>query len=231
MPSLRSRLVAEAFGTFGLAFIGCAVVVVNGGFPNSGVGLIGIALAHALVLAVAITATMNISGGHINPAVTIGLLSVGRVTLSTAIAYIIAQLAGAVLGAFLVQALFPAEIVQQAMLGVPSLAGNLSVGNAIGIEIVLTFFLMAAVFGTAVSPTAPKVGGFGIGLVLVFDILVGGPLTGGVMNPSRAFGPALVGRHWDHQIVWWVGPIVGAVLAAQLWERVIMKTVDEGSGR
>src|SRR4026209_392124 len=93
MPSLGRRLLAEAVGTFGLVFVGAAVVVVNGGFPNSGIGLLGIALAHAVVLSVMITATMTISGGHLNPAVTIGLLLTPRGALPAAGAYIPTPLA------------------------------------------------------------------------------------------------------------------------------------------
>jgi aquaporin Z len=95
-------------------------------------------------------------------------------------------------------------------------------GTAIGIEAVLTFFLVSAVFGTAVSPNAPKVGGFGIGMVLLFDIIAGGALTGAVMNPARAFGPALISGTWYAQPVWWIGPIIGGLVAAQIWERVLL---------
>jgi aquaporin Z len=100
------------------------------------------------------------------------------------------------------------------MLGLPVIASSVSLGQAIGLELVLTFFLVSAVFGTAVSPDAPRVAGFGIGLVLLFDILVGGPLTGAAMNPARAFGPAAVSGEWVGQLVYWVGPIAGAILAA-----------------
>jgi MIP family channel proteins len=222
MPSLARRLTAEAIGTFGLVFIGAAVVVVNGGFPNSGIGLLGIALAHAVVLSVMITATMTISGGHLNPAVTLGLLATRRIDPLSAAAYIITQLVAAVVAAFLVQALLPPQAVQSAMLGVPVIASSVSLGQAIGIELILTFFLVSAVFGTAVSPDAPRVGGFGIGLVLLFDILVGGPLTGAAMNPARAFGPAVVSGAWVGQLVYWIGPIVGGVLAALVWEYVLI---------
>jgi MIP family channel proteins len=218
MPSLARRLTAEALGTFGLVFVGAAVVVVNGGFPNSGIGLLGIALAHAVVLSVMITATMTISGGHLNPAVTLGLLLGRRIDLPSAAAYIIVQLAAACVAALLVKLLFPPNAVRNAMLGLPVVASSVSLGQAIGLELVLTFFLVSAVFGTAVSPDAPRVGGFGIGLVLLFDILVGGPLTGAAMNPARAFGPAVVAGEWVGQLVYWIGPIAGAILAALLWE-------------
>jgi aquaporin Z len=215
-------LVAEAVGTFGLVFVGAAVVVVNGGFPNSGIGLVGVALAHAVVLSVMITATMTISGGHLNPAITLGLLATRRISAGAAAAYIVAQLAAAVAGAFLVKVLLPVGAVRSALVGVPVIAGSMSLSQAIGLELILTFFLMSAVYGTAVSPDAPRVGGFGIGLVLLFDILVGGPLTGAAMNPARAFGPALVSGEWVGHGVYWVGPIAGAVLAALLWEHFLM---------
>ena len=222
MPSLPRRLVAEALGTFGLVFVGAAVVVVNGGFPNSGIGLLGIALAHAVVLSVMITATMSISGGHLNPAITLGLLATRRISAGSAAGYIVTQLAAAVAGAFLVKALLPVGAVRSALVGVPVIAGSMSLSQAIGLELILTFFLMSAVYGTAVSPDAPRVGGFGIGLVLLFDILVGGPLTGAAMNPARAFGPALVSGEWVGHGVYWVGPIAGAVLAALLWEHFLI---------
>jgi len=225
MPSLGRRLVAEALGTFGLVFIGCAVVVVNGGFPNSGIGLLGIALAHAVVLSVMITATMTISGGHLNPAVTVGLLVTRRIDFRSAVAYVLTQLAAACVAAYLVKFLLPPAAVRNAMVGVPIIAGSVTWSQAIGLELVLTFFLMCAVYGTAVSPDAPRVGGFGIGLVLLFDILVGGPLTGAAMNPARAFGPAVVSGEWVGHLAYWIGPIAGAILAALLWEHFLLPRI------
>ena len=222
MPSLARRLTAEALGTFGLVFVGAAVVVVNGGFPNSGIGLLGIALAHAIVLSVMISATMTISGGHLNPAVTLALLVRRRIDVGSAAGYIVAQLAAAVLAAYLVKLLLPDNAVRNAMLGLPVIASSVSLGQAVGIELVLTFFLVSAVYGTAVSPDAPRVAGFGIGLVLLFDILVGGPLTGAAMNPARAFGPAVISGQWVGQLVYWIGPIAGGILAALLWEFVLL---------
>lgn len=215
--SLPRRLLAEAVGTFALVFVGAGVVVVNGGFPNSGIGLLGIALAHAAVLSVMVTASMAISGGHLNPAVTLGLLVARRVAPVAAAAYVVVQLAAAVAAAALVAALLPAAMVREASAGVPVIADSISLSQAVGLEAVLSFFLVSAVFGTAVNPEAPRVGGFGIGLVLLFDILVAGPLTGGVMNPARAFGPALVARQWVGHVVWWVGPLAGGVLAGLVW--------------
>jgi aquaporin TIP len=221
MPSLFRRSVAEALGTFALVFIGVAAVVEKSA-SGANFGLLGIAVAHAIVLSVMITATMAISGGHLNPAVTIGLLVARRTSARTALAYIPAQLIGAVLGALAVKLLFPVPAVRAALLGTPSVAGNVQLSQAIVLEAILTFFLVSAVFGTCVNSEAPKVGGFAVGLVLLFDILVGGPLTGAAMNPARAFGPALVAGQWVAHIVYWIGPILGGVAAALLWEYVLL---------
>ncbi len=221
MATLWRRLVAEAFGTFGLVFVGSAVVVVNA-FPNAAYGILGIAVAHAFVLAIMITATMNISGGHLNPAVTFGLLVARKIDLRTALPYVAAQLAGAVLGALLVKYAIPSNVGRVLSYGTPVIASSITLGQAITIEAVLTFFLVSAVFGTAVSPDAPKVGGFGIGLVLLFAIPVGGPLTGAALNPARAFGPALVSGNWLGQAVWWMGPLLGGLAAGLLWKLVLL---------
>jgi aquaporin TIP len=226
MSSLLRRSLAEAVGTFGLVFIGCASVA-SRYFGEANYGLLGIAMAHAIVLSVMITATMSISGGHLNPAVTIGLLVARRATGRTAAAYIAAQLVGAVLAALLLRFLWPVNLTRAISLGTPTIAGNIVVSQAIGIEAVLTFFLVSAVFGTCVNPNAPKVGGFGVGLVLLFDIMVGGNLTGAAMNPARAFGPALVSGQWVGHGVYWIGPLLGGIIAALLWEHVLLKSSEK----
>lgn len=222
MRSLASRLTAEAIGTFALIYFGCGAVVVSG-LPGAGFGLLGVALTHAVVLGVMITATMPVSGGHLNPAVTLGLLSIGKVSARDAGAYVLAQLAGGVLGALVLKHTLPITITELGTLGTPALSNAMNMGTGLTLEAVLTFFLMSAVMGTAVNPESPKVGGFGIGLVLLFDILVGGTFTGSAANPARAFGPAAVSGTWYAHPVWWIGPILGAVVAAQLWERVILR--------
>jgi MIP family channel proteins len=221
MPSLVRRSLAEALGTFALVFIGAGSVLSNF-FTDARYGVLGIALAHGIVLAVMVTSTMAISGGHLNPAVTIGLLVSRRGTPISAAAYIVAQLVGAVLAALALKLVYPIGVSRAVSLGTPTIASSITLGQAIGIEIILTFFLVSAVFGTCVHPDAPKVGGFGIGLVLVFDIIVGGPLTGGAMNPARAFGPALVAGQWVGQIVYWIGPLVGGILAGLVWQYLLL---------
>lgn len=221
MSSLLRRSLAEALGTFAFVFIGAASVAGKSA-PGAAYGLLGVALAHATALSVMITATMAISGGHLNPAVTLGLLAARRTTAQTAAAYIPAQLIGAVIGALVVKQALPPAGLHATSLGTPSLAANVTFAQGVALEAILTFFLVSAVFGTCVNPEAPKVGGFGVGLVLLFDILVGGPFTGAAMNPARAFGPALVAGQWVAHAVYWVGPILGGLVAALVWEYALL---------
>ncbi len=216
---------AEAIGTFALVFFGAGSIVMDH-YTGGGVGLVGIALAHAVALAVAITATAHISGGHINPAVTIGAWIGKVIDGRMALIYIVAQLLGAVVAASFLSSLYPAASVEAVSLGTPMLADGVSVSTGIMVEAILTFFLVFAVFGTAVDARAPRLGGWAIGLVLVFDILAGGPLTGASMNPARTFGPALVGGHWANHIVYWVGPILGGIVAAGVYSRLLMPKTD-----
>jgi aquaporin TIP len=213
--------VAEFLGTFGLVFIGAGAVVVDAA-KGGALGLLGIALAHAAVLSVMITATMTISGGHLNPAVTFAVWMASRIDLPRAALHIVAQLLAAVAAALLIKFLAPSMAGQVTSYGVPRIAGDVTLTKAILIEAVLTLFLVSAVFGTAVSTQAPKVGGFGIGMVLLFDILLGGPLTGAAMNPARAFGPALVANDWHGHAAYWIGPLLGAAVAAILWAKILL---------
>jgi aquaporin Z len=220
MPALSRRLLAEAFGTYTLIFFGAGAVLTNY-LPKSDFGLLGIALAHGIALALGVTATMNISGGHVNPAITLGMLAVKRIDVKAAAAYILAQLAGACLAAVTLKLVLPSAVTTAMVLGTPRIASMVTIGQATAIEAVLTFFLMSAVMGTAVSAAAPKVAGFGIGLMLFIGILIGGPLTGAALNPARAFGPALVAGHWVGHLAYWIGPVVGAVVAAFFWEKLL----------
>ena len=216
-------VIAELIGTFAFVFIGAGSIIANV-LTHGSLGLPGIALAHGLALSIMITAFAATSGGHINPAVTIAMLVTRRIAPLLGILYIVAQLVGATLAGLLLEAVYPPLVWQAAQLGTPLLAPGVSVGTGVLVEAVLTFFLLLAVFGTAVDPRAPKIGGFGIGLTVAFDILVGGALTGAAMNPARSFGPALAGGFWQSEWVYWVGPIIGAVLAALIYQYVILRT-------
>ena len=215
-------LTAEFLGTFGLVFAGTAVVVTQS-FPGGASGMVGIALAHGLILGLGITAAERFSGGHINPAVTLGFLSIRKIDAKTALAYIGAQLAGGIAGALASRLLVPNNVGRLVSNGLPQINTNVMFGPADLLEAVMTFFLMSAVMGTMVNPKAPKLGGLLLGLTVAAMILVGGPLTGAAMNPARALAPAIVSGVWTGQIVYWIGPILGAVAAAVLWDRVLLK--------
>jgi len=238
MSDQARNLTCELIGTFALTFIGAGAIVTTkwtGGEP----GLVGIALAHGVILAIVVSATMNISGGHINPAVTIALWATGRIKLAGAVAYIIAQCAGATLAGVLLSMAFhsinvgPAGMTGSAaanasMLGTPNFGPSLSAGTVVLLEGLLTFLLGFAVFGTAVDKRAPNIGGFGIGLTVFVDILACGPITGAAMNPARTLGtligggPATAGL-WGQHWVYWVGPVAGACLAAFVYDAMILK--------
>src|SRR5256712_4947576 len=187
-----------------------------------GLGAVGVALAHGVGMAIIVSMTMNISGGHLNPAVTAAFWLADKVDGRTAASYVVAQLVAAIVGAALVSALLPVAAVRVTLAGAPKLADTVTFMQGIWIEALLTFFLVSAVFGTAVSPESPKIGGFGIGLAIFVDALVGGNLTGAAMNPARAFGPALVAWQWNGHAVYWIGPLLGAAVAGALWKAVLL---------
>jgi MIP family channel proteins len=219
-------LTAEFVGTLLFVFLGAGSVValVSAG-PSVGassIGPLGVALAHGVGMAIIVSMTMSISGGHINPAVTVGLWIANRIDGPLAGKYIVAQLLGAIAGAALLQGVLPRIPVSMALGGTPRLANDVTFTQGVWIEALLTFFLVSAVFGTAVSAQAPKIAGFGIGLAIFVDALVGGGLTGAAMNPARAFGPALVAWQWSAHAVYWIGPLLGATVAAALWKAILL---------
>jgi MIP family channel proteins len=209
------KLAAEAFGTFTLIFIGAGSII-----ASAGTNLVAIALAHGIAIAVMVSALGHISGGLFNPALTIGLWVTRRLTPIDAATYIGAQLGGAIVGGLALVLLFPEQARDLTDLGTPVLGDGVDFLQGVGIEVVLTIFLMLAVFGTALDARGPKVGGLFIGLVITMDIAAGGTLTGAAMNPARALGPALASGTWDDHLVFWIGPILGAVAAALLYEYV-----------
>jgi len=224
------QLLAEAIGTFFLCFAGIAAIVATSEPINSGVGLVGIALAHGLALSVAVSIFAGISGAHFNPAVTVGFLSTGRITPQLAILYIIFQLVGATLAACACAMIYPSGAVDAAMLGIPLPPKDSWVTTQILLltEFLLTFLLMTAIYGTAVDPRgAPmKLGGFGIGLTVAFDILAAGKVTGASMNPARSFGPAFVHNYFAQHWCYWVAPIAGAVGAALVYEYLLLEAPE-----
>jgi glycerol uptake facilitator-like aquaporin len=141
------------------------------------------------------------------------------------VALIVAELAGAVAGAYLLKFLVPAAQFEAGGAGAPALGDGIAVGKGILIEAAATFLLVYAVFGTAVDQRGPfaKTAGFTIGLVIAFDIMAFAPYTGAAMNPARWFGPALAGGLWDNWYVWVVGPIAGGIIAGVLYWAVFLR--------
>jgi len=222
---LFPRLIAEAIGAFTLVFIGVSSTIITG-------NIIAIAFAHGLAIALMVSALGGVSGGHFNPAVTIGFWVTQRIESVSAIAYIAAQLIGAVIGALLVNALLPTSLLDiTGTLGTPALDGQISFINGIAIEAILTFFLVIVIFGTAVDSRGPALGGMAIGLTITMDILAGGPLTGAAMNPARALGPALISGTWANHLVYWIGPIIGSLAAALLYHVVLISKGTEGESQ
>ncbi len=216
--SLRAPA-AEFIGTALFVLVGAGSVIANQG---SAAG-VAIALANGIGLALAVTIMLPISGGHINPAVSFALWLGKQIDAMTLGRYVLAQLLGAIVGALLIKATFPASAVRMSSLGTPQVAGSMGLFSAIALEALFTFFLVSAVYGTVVSPQAQRVAGFAIGLVvLVCALGGGGALTGAVMNPARAFGPALVSWDWHAQAVYWIGPLLGAAAAAGLWRYLLL---------
>lgn len=222
MESTGRAAVAEFVATFGLVFIGASAVILSA----SGVlDLTGVALAHGLVLAVMVSITAHLSGGFANPAVTIGIWVAGKIPLGRAVVLIFAQLLGAVAAAYLVKFLFPRTAFDAGTGGAAVLNSQIASGKGIVLEAVGTFFLVFAVFGIAVDHRGPfsKTAGLSIGLVIAFDIMAFGPLTGAAVNPARWLGPALAAEAWDDWFVWIVGPVAGAIVAAVLYSMVFLK--------
>jgi len=222
MQKTLRPLAAEFIGVFLFMFITAGAITLNQ-YRDGIIGLAGIAAAQGVTLAIAVTATMNISGGHLNPAVTLGLWSIGRIGWKQAGLYVVAQLLGAILAALAVKGLYPELAGRVAQLGVPRLASDISFTQGVLVEAILTFFLAFAVMATAVDAAAPKVAGWAIGLTVMMGVLASGGITGAGMNPARAFGPALVANAWLGQLVYWIGPILGAVAAMQVYERLLLQ--------
>ncbi|MBI4200457.1 MAG: MIP family channel protein [Chloroflexi bacterium] len=224
---MRSRAawqaaLAELIGVFAFVVLGAGAVLTSSG------NVTHIALAHGLALAVVVAATARFSGGHINPAVTVAAFVTRRIGLVKGIMYVVAQLVGAAVAALFLLWMFPTGM--EGNLGSHALAAGVSPGMGLLIEIVLTFFLVAIVFATAMDPKGPgHLAPFAIGIVVLVDHLVGVPLTGASMNPARSFGPALVSGTWANHWVYWVGPLVGGIIAGLVYEWVFLRWRVESS--
>lgn len=216
--SIFRRSAAEFAGAFTLIFVGGGAGIV------SGHDIVAVALANGLAIAIMVTNLGHISGGHFNPAITLGVLATRRITLPLAVAYWVSQLLGGVVAALALRFLFR----MPALLGaVPSVRHTSAFGDGRGfvLELVLTGFLVWAVFATAVDPRGAfkAIAGLAIGLTITMGVFVGGPITGAAMNPARAFGPELVSGHWSSWWVYWAGPLLGGLIAAFAYDFLYLR--------
>lgn len=219
-PSVLQQCVAELVGTGALCFIGILVLVAGGHalFANGTKDLVAVALAHGLTIAVLVSATMGISGGQLNPAVTTALVLARKLPFGQAVANVVAQVTGATLASVLAKFCVGGSIVG----GIPALSSGVSTGRGLVTEAALTFLLVFVVFGTAVDRRfGARLGGLAIGCTVALDILAGGPLTGAAMNTARWLGPAVAAGTYPNPVVYLVGPIVGAACAALVWTVVL----------
>jgi MIP family channel proteins len=227
MYSVPQKLVAEFIGTFSLIFIGAGSICADQYLHStnqSGLGLLGIALAHGLAIGIMVSALGHISGGHFNPAITLGFWATKKMGTVESLSYWVAQLLGGVAGAYLLVAILPESAWRPVLLGTPALADGFTRTQGMLLEGILTFLLVFVVFATAADPKGAfnKIAGFAIGLTITIDILAGGPFTGAAMNPARAFGPALASHFWANHGVYWVGPLLGGLLAGWIYDRVFL---------
>lgn len=216
------KIVGEFIATFALVFVGAGAICADAANGGSH-GITGIALAHGLTIMVMVYATAHLSGGHINPAVTLAMWVTRQMRGDLAGYYVAAQLLGGLAAACLLKWIYPEFVNAAPFLGNPELnhaLPQMSVGLGIAVEAILTFFLVFVIFAVGVDGRGLKPAvGLAIGLTITADILMGGPLTGAAMNPARAFATAAVTSRWTDQIVYWVGPLLGGVVAGKTYMR------------
>ena len=224
------HFLSEFIGTFALVFVGSGAIMATR-ITQSSASLVEVALAHGLVLGVFVSALMRISG-HFNPAVTLGMLAARRIEVMMAALYVVAQVLGAVIAGYALKASFPEAVFVATRGGGQTVALDITGGQAFILEAIATFFLFFVIFGTVVDLRGPKIGGLAVGFVVAADILAIGPLTGASMNPARSFGPAVASGVYEAQLLYWVAPIVGGLIAALLYEYLFMRRgrepVDHG---
>ena len=215
MKDAPARLLSEFLGVFFLCLVGIGAI-------TNQAGLTGVALAHGLAIFVAICAFGHISGAHFNPAVTTALALTKRIAPVDAIAYIVAQLVGGLAAAALWGSM------TNGWQGVPALASGVTVTQGLLAEIVTTFMLMIVIMGVAVDKRGSFaiIAGLPIGMAITADIFFAGPISGAAMNPARWFGPALVNGDLSNAVVWILGPLVGAVAAAFVYDIIVKPARD-----
>jgi aquaporin TIP len=228
-PNLGRRFAAELAGTFIFVFVGAGSAFAGEelGLTDPASALLIAAFANGVGLAIAISITMAVSGGALNPAVTIGLWVGKKLPGRDVIPYIIAEVVGATLAALVLAVATPSGFANVVNYGGPALGSGVTYAQAIVLEMVATFALVMAVYGTIVDERAPKIAGLGVGFMVLTDVLAIGPFTGAAMNPARAIGPMIAGLSSPSYVfptywfVYWVGPILGAIIASLFYHYVL----------
>ena len=221
---LPQQALAELVGT--LAIVYASVLALLLAQQN----MLAIALAYGFAVAAMVSATMHASGGHLNPAVTLGALASGRISVPRAGAYVLAQVVGGTLGALLVRASLPGEVILTS--GIPAVHPQIGTGRGLLIEAIITFFLVFVMLGTVVDERfGGRIGGLAAGLTVAFGVLAAWPLTGASLNPVRWLGMALTLREFPGASVHAVGPLVGGILAGLVWVLGLGLPEPPGSGK
>jgi MIP family channel proteins len=224
---------AEFIGTFAIVFVGSmSLMMANGTGAPASVAMLIVALAVGIVTAVMVTSTMRVAG-HLNPAVTLGFMAARRIEAYMAGVYLAGQLLGAIAAAFVTKMVVPVALYTAARGGGQLISLDVSFGQALTVELIATFMVVWAVFGSAVDRKAPHIGGVAIGLAMTAGILAIGPLTGGSLNPARALGPAVASGYFEGQVVYWTGPLLGGLLAGLIYDQLFLRRgpepVDHGA--
>jgi aquaporin TIP len=217
MRRILRQLAAEFFGTFFIVLVAAGSLSVDPWLKAAGepvLGTLGAALAYGLAVAAAVEIFGQISGGHLNPAISLGAWATKQIGAWRLAGYTLVQTAGGIVAAKLLEAVIPDSSWQAAGLGTPVLASSVSRAQGIALEAALTFFVCLVFFRTVAASGKPS--GWAVGASVAGAVLFGAPLTGAALNPARAFAPAFVFSHWANQGVWWIGPLAGGVLAAWL---------------
>ncbi|KAK1266404.1 Aquaporin TIP2-1 [Acorus gramineus] len=228
LSSFKAYL-AEFISTFLFVFAGVGSAIAYNKLTSNAAldpaGLVAVAVAHGLALFVTVAIAANISGGHVNPAVTFGLALGGQITILTGIHYWLAQLVGAIAASFLLK-----FVTGGLAIPTHTLAAGVGGFEGVVMEIITTFALVYTVYATAADPKKGSLGTIApiaIGFIVGANILAAGPFSGGSMNPARSFGPAVASGDFTDNWVYWVGPLIGGGLAGLVYTYAFMCTTHE----
>ncbi|MGH2718692.1 MAG: aquaporin [Actinomycetota bacterium] len=221
------RCLAELIGTFLVVFMAAGAVIADVYLTHTRLtdsfGPLGIIVAYGVAVAVAMMLTMPVSGGHLNPAISIAAYVSRRISGVQAGGYIVSQAVGAVVAGFLLRGLMPKTSFQFASGGVPGLGAGVSVLRGAGIEVAVTFFVVLVFWAVAIDRRGPRaLAPLAVGLAVALGGLAASAFTGGAMNPARWFGSALAATHFTNWLVWVAGPLLGALLGSLAYEAIFM---------